>query len=189
MLRLQPFPNDEDLMHRLTNVFKDYGYEGASLSILSKATGLEKSSLYYRFPEGKKQMAEEVLTFTQSWIEENILEKLKEDISAEKKLALFSKQIGNIYDNGKDSCLLNMLSTTKYEDNPFAELINATFKSLKSALENIAMQAGVNKKQAKLRAETVLVEIQGALVLSRATGTCEPFKHMQRRLPEILLHS
>ncbi len=55
---------DEDLMHRLSEVFKEYGYEGASLAILSQASGLKRPSLYHRFPRGKQQMAEEVLSFT-----------------------------------------------------------------------------------------------------------------------------
>ncbi|MEM8810542.1 MAG: TetR/AcrR family transcriptional regulator, partial [Cyanobacteria bacterium P01_G01_bin.38] len=35
---------------KLTPVFRRYGYEGASLSMLSKATGLGKASLYHHFP-------------------------------------------------------------------------------------------------------------------------------------------
>ena len=41
---------DQDLMQRLSCVFRDVGYDGASLSILSEATGLKKASLYHRFP-------------------------------------------------------------------------------------------------------------------------------------------
>ena len=35
--------DNETLIRKLTQVFRDYGYEGASLTNLSKATGLKKS--------------------------------------------------------------------------------------------------------------------------------------------------
>lgn len=178
---------DVDLIHRLSAVFKDYGYEGASLAVLSEITGLKKPSLYHRFPRGKEQMAEEVLAFTYAWLEENILEPLKGGKTPDDKMALFVDQIGKLYNHGRDACLLNMLSTTKSKDNPFAKAIYATFESLKAALSDIAVQKGLGQKEAHLRAENVLIEIQGALVFSRGTGKTAPFERMLQRLPHILL--
>jgi len=51
---------DDDLICKLTDVFRNVGYDGASLAVLADATGLKKASLYHRFPGGKEQMAEEV---------------------------------------------------------------------------------------------------------------------------------
>ena len=42
--------NEDELLDRLTDVFRTYGYEGASLSKISEATGLQRASLYHRFP-------------------------------------------------------------------------------------------------------------------------------------------
>ena len=53
--------SQNDVIQSLLEVFRKVGYDGASLQQLANATGLKKSSLYHRFPEGKKQMAEEVL--------------------------------------------------------------------------------------------------------------------------------
>ena len=43
---------DNQLLDKLTEVFRLYGYEGASLSRISKVTGLQRASLYHRFPGG-----------------------------------------------------------------------------------------------------------------------------------------
>src|SRR5260370_8776623 len=51
----------DEIIDRLFTVFRDRGFEGASLADLSRATGLGKSSLYHHFPRGKEQMAEAVL--------------------------------------------------------------------------------------------------------------------------------
>eukprot|EP01034_Spumella_vulgaris_P003226 gene3226-4166_t len=42
------FPEDVD--RKLTEVFTRFGYDGASMELLSQATGLKKASLYHRFP-------------------------------------------------------------------------------------------------------------------------------------------
>ncbi len=63
----------------VSEVFRRVGYDGASLEELAKATGLKKSSLYHRFPEGKRQMATEVLRFAGQWVKENITDVLKRD--------------------------------------------------------------------------------------------------------------
>ena len=39
-----------DVLPLLAEVFREHGYEGASLSLISKATGLGKGSLYHFFP-------------------------------------------------------------------------------------------------------------------------------------------
>jgi len=48
---------DAQLTDALTDVFRTYGYEGATLSRISEATGLQRASLYHRFPGGKEAMA------------------------------------------------------------------------------------------------------------------------------------
>ncbi|MEO0971892.1 MAG: helix-turn-helix domain-containing protein, partial [Pseudomonadota bacterium] len=53
--------NDDDLLDRLSSVFREVGYEEASMALLASASGLKKASLYHRFPGGKEQMAREVL--------------------------------------------------------------------------------------------------------------------------------
>src|SRR5687767_7960924 len=55
-----PLVSDKELLERLTGVFRRHGYDGASLSVIAAATGLQRSSLYHRFPGGKEQMAAEV---------------------------------------------------------------------------------------------------------------------------------
>jgi TetR/AcrR family transcriptional repressor of lmrAB and yxaGH operons len=50
-----------DIIPALAEVFREHGYEGASLALLGDATGLGKGSLYHFFPNGKEEMAAAVL--------------------------------------------------------------------------------------------------------------------------------
>ena len=60
--------NEDELLDRLTDVFRTYGYEGASLSRISEVTGLQRASLYHRFPGGKEDMAKAVLSRAGQWL-------------------------------------------------------------------------------------------------------------------------
>ena len=53
--------NKSALAERLSAVFCENGYEGASLSGLAEACELSKASLYHHFPNGKVDMANAVL--------------------------------------------------------------------------------------------------------------------------------
>ncbi len=180
---------DEELMRRLALVFQSHGYEGASLATISQATGLKKPSLYHRFPRGKEQMAEEVLRHAGEWIDRNLLDPLRAPASPRQRAELFATRIGSLYHRGKDSCLLNLLSVTKSEDNPFAGMIHETFRRLSRSLSQVARDAGADPKDARLRAEEVLIAIQGALVLSRGIGSTAPFRRMQKKIPDLLVAS
>ncbi len=55
-----------DVLPQLAEVFRAHGYEGATLALISDATGLGKGSLYNFFPGGKQQMARAIYSMTRS---------------------------------------------------------------------------------------------------------------------------
>lgn len=102
--------NDVQLVTRLAEVFRTHGYEGASLSLISQRTGLQRASLYHRFPEGKLQMAEAVL----DWVDErfigHVLAPLSEAGEPSQRVAETAKRLDGYFDGGRNSCLLDVLS-------------------------------------------------------------------------------
>ena len=68
---------DETIAQLLT-VFRRYGYEGATLTRLSEATGLGKASLYHHFPKGKEEIAAAVLNYTNNSMTANIIAPLRD---------------------------------------------------------------------------------------------------------------
>jgi len=169
--------DDETLIQRLTQVFRDYGYEGASLTILSKATGLKKASLYHRYPGGKEQMALEVLNSAGKWVGENIVAPLNSDQTPEKKIKYLAKKLDEFYIGGKGACLLNMLASPD---------INSGFQVWIKSLTNVLVESGFDPKESKRRAENTIAMMQGTLVISRGMNDTKPFKNFLKSLPNIL---
>ncbi|TCL07496.1 TetR/AcrR family transcriptional regulator [Sodalis ligni] len=178
---------DDVLIERLSKKFKDVGFEGASMSMLSSAAGLTKSSLYHRFPNGKEQIAEEVLKHTRHFLDDEVFPILNGSLPPAEKMDLFASSMSKIYLNGAESCLLNMLSPPRNETNSCGNAIAETFRQLLEGLANVAKESGATADSAQIRAEQVLVELQGALVVARGISDLAIFKRMLHRLPNIIL--
>lgn len=179
--------DDEALIAALSDVFRDYGYEGASLARLAEASGLQKASLYHRFPGGKQQMAEEVLAAAFAWLETKILGPLKERGAPSERLQNVAAELRAFYDCGRKGCLLNMLAAPKGQDGPFADAIRSAFDVLIGAFAGLAREAGAKPATARRRAESVVAQLQGSLVLSRGLGDERPFERFLADLPAALI--
>lgn len=175
------------LLQRLSAVFRDMGYEGASLTQLAAAAQLKKASLYHRFPGGKEQMANEVLANADKWLRENVLDVLRGDLPPERRVRRAMRAFDEYYNGGMAPCLTNMLSAANANDGPFGEPIRKLLESLIEGLEVVARDSGHNEKQARIRAERSVVRLQGSLVVSRALGNKAAFKDFLRTLPAQLL--
>lgn len=178
---------DDELMRQLSNVFRETGFQAASLSALSKATGLKRASLYHRFPGGKEQMAREVLADALDWLRGHILEPLRRDGPPAERLAEVIAELDYFYGAGRKSCLLNMLSSPFIEQGPFSADIRHAFSALIAALSRVAMDAGIDERSARQRAERATALLQGSLVLSRGLGSTHPFENFLDSLPDELI--
>ncbi len=175
----------EDAVAAITAVFREFGYDGASLSRLSEASGLGRSSLYHHFPNGKEDMAAAAVAHLAGLATDGILAPLDGEGDATARVKAAAAGISKFYDGGRANCLANLLSIGEA-----ATAAPGAAKSLISALENafeqVAVDAGFAQKEARIRAEQAIVEIEGALVVSRAAGNNAPFQRALGRLPEIL---
>ena len=188
MARTQTIP-DSALVDRLARVFRDQGFEGASLSGLASAAGLQKASLYHRYPGGKAQMAEEVMAATLAWYEREIFAALKGPGSPGERLKIAAERLDAFYAGGRKACLLNMLSAPHEADSPFRTGIAAAFDAIAAAFAGLAAEAGASPDDARQRAERVVMLLQGSLVMSRGLRSEKPFQSFLAMLPrEILGH-
>jgi len=178
----------DEVIDRLTEVFRTVGYEGATLGMLAEATGLEKASLYHRFPGGKQEMAEAVLAAADQWLRGHVLEPLGGSDPPKKRLNAMVRQLDAFYAGGEQPCLLNSLSLGS-KDDLFQQHIASAFKQWIAAVSQVLREAGYSKPRAEREAEQAIATIEGALVMARGTGSTEPFRRVLRQLPDRLVAS
>ena len=176
----------EKAIAKLIPIFRQYGYEGATLSRLSKATGLGRSSLYHHFPKGKEEMATEVLAYVHQCFETMILAPLHSNDEPDQRLRIMCKNLDQFYSQGQETCLLNVISFGEGND-LFHTSIQQSLKTWIEELAKVLVEAGIEPNIAHSRAEEAVILIQGALVLVRGLDDTTPFQRVMASLPERLL--
>jgi len=175
-----------DVLPALGEVFREHGFEGASLSIIGERTGLGKGSLYHFFPGGKEEMAAAVLGEIDGWFAQNIFTPLRTDQDAARAIAHMFEAVQDYFKSGRQVCLVGAFALTESRDR-FAERIRGYFAAWNDALQGALMRAGHGPKKARRRAEECLAAIQGALVLARAMNDPAIFQRTIERLKSRLL--
>jgi AcrR family transcriptional regulator len=169
-----------DLLAPLGECFREHGYEGASLTRISEATGLGKGSLYHFFPGGKAEMMEAVLEDVTWWFEAKVFAPL-ETMSAASGIRTMCDAVLAYFESGRRVCLVGVLALADTRD-AFSAAIAGYFRRWMSALTKSFERAGSRRKLAVARAREVVYEIQGALVLSRALDDQGVFRSAVERI-------
>jgi TetR/AcrR family transcriptional repressor of lmrAB and yxaGH operons len=178
--------SDEELLGSAAEVFRSHGFEGTTLKLLSNATGLEKASLYHRFPGGKEQIAIAVAERVNGWFTTNVFEPLKGQGSAAKRVRHVAQKLQQFYGDGTKSCTLDTLSLPGGSD-ALAQVLRGGLLAWIEAFTQIAKESSHTTAAARARAEQAIVELEGSLVVSRVLGQNRLFLKLIERLPSLLL--
>ncbi len=178
--------HEDELLNRLTDVFRMYGYEGASLSLISESTGLQRASLYHRFPGGKEEMAKAVLDRAGQWLATRVLAPLSGPGKPAERIQKMAQELHRFYQGGQASCLLDSLSFG-FETNAIQEHIRKGMAAWIEALTKIAREAGVPAKKSRQQAQDAISRIQGSLVVARVLKDYGSFERTLTELPMVLL--
>ncbi|GBR46448.1 TetR/AcrR family transcriptional regulator [Neokomagataea thailandica] len=151
----------------LAEVFREYGYEGTSIGLITQATGLGKGSLYNLFPGGKAEMMTTVLTDIKTWFETHIYAPLQAEPHTPTSIQSMLDAVTRYFHSGQRVCLMGVLATGHQRDQ-FSETIAHYFttwiETLTASLERIHLP----HHDARHLAEETVLQIQGAIILSRA---------------------
>ena len=176
-----PLLTKPEILARLMDLFRDKGFDGASLAAISESTGLGKSSLYHHFPNGKEEMAHEVLAYLDAQLAAAVFDPLRGAGTPRKKLDRMLDAIDRFYEGGKKACLLERLCASV--DAPrFRRPLGQAFTTWIEAVEALGIEAGVPRATARRRAEDLVVRIEGALVVCAGTGSTDVFARAIRDL-------
>jgi AcrR family transcriptional regulator len=112
MLRMSESPVKLELIANSGEVFRQRGYEGATLSVLSRACGLGKASLYHHFPGGKDEMADVLLQRAVAQLNALAYRHLDRPAPWNQRLSGFVDGFASYCENGTRNCLVAELTAT-----------------------------------------------------------------------------
>lgn len=158
---------DQELVERLLGAFREVGYDGISMSELGKIVGIQKASLYHRFPNGKLEMAKAVLDYIETESQTSIVNVLKS--SSQKpgpRLKTAFTAIDVLYEGGRLNCILRALSLGSSAE-VFREQIARIFSGWIEGFTQIGQEVGKTPQEALRLAQQVVIRVQGVLIVSR----------------------
>lgn len=171
-----------DAITRVAEVFRELGFEGASLFEITERTGLSKGSLYHFFPEGKEGMAAEILADVDGWFVREVFELLERG-EPRAAIAQMWRTVDSYFRSGRRVCLLGAFALDETRDR-FAKPIRLYFRRWIESLDGALVRAGVDAATARSLAEDIVGSIQGALTLARALKEDAVFGRTLARLQQ-----
>ncbi|MQA21903.1 TetR/AcrR family transcriptional regulator [Rugamonas rivuli] len=174
-----------DVIPLLAEVFRTYGFEGASLARISEGTKLGKGSMYNFFPGGKDEMADAVLAEIDGWFRDQVFQPLRTADDAAQGIERMFVAVGRYFLSGRKVCLVGVFALG-HERDRYALKVQGYFAEWVGALAAALVRTGRDADTAQELAEDAVGGIQGALVLARAADEPALFmrtlERMQRRL-------
>lgn len=169
----------------LLRLFRQYGYDGATLAKISEATGLGKASLYHHFPGGKDEMVESVMDYLDRWLDQNILQTLNRPGDPLSRLQYMCDRFSEVYEGGKQPCLSAILLLGSARD-VFHDRVQTIYRVWIDAIANVLIETGMDENLAQQRGEDAVIAFQGALILAQGLGDPAPFQRVIQQLPQQL---
>ncbi len=163
-----------EIAQALTVVFESRGYDGASLALLSKASGLSKASLYHHFGRGKEDMAAYVLGLAGIKLQKHILGPLNSEKTGRERILASFEGAGLYYSGDTPVCLMNSLMLGEGQ-HLFGAQVAKAVSVWKEGLSSAYAETSGNEK-AGVWAASVIERIQGALIMCRIAQSRAPLE-------------
>jgi TetR/AcrR family transcriptional regulator, lmrAB and yxaGH operons repressor len=170
----------------LLKLFRQFGYEGVTISKISQATGLGKASIYHHFPGGKAEMAAAALAQVNQWLEKNIVEILGGQAPPIDQFQAMCEEANRFFNEGQNSCLWAFFVLEQSSDALFQSQISWAFSRWIDSIAQVLTTAGLEATLARQRGEDAMIAIQGALILSHGLKDFAPFQRVLQQLPRRL---
>jgi TetR/AcrR family transcriptional regulator, lmrAB and yxaGH operons repressor len=151
----------------VSRTFRRFGYEGATMRLLSEGTGLGRSSLYHYFPNGKVEMAHAALDCVERFLQRDFANALAARGPSRDRIGPILKLLLDYYEEGSIGCLLGAL---RFQDCP--EDIARRVAALTELWIGIVAEffEARGDGDARAAAERAVILIQGALIVVGSSG-------------------
>jgi TetR/AcrR family transcriptional regulator, lmrAB and yxaGH operons repressor len=169
----------------LLQLFRQYGYDGATLTRISEATGLGKASLYHHFPGGKDEMVQAVMDYLEQWLATNVLPSLQGDATAVEKLERMCDRLSELYEAGQQPCMSATLLLGSARD-LFHDRVQARYCAWIGSVAEVLVNAGLDLTTAQQRGEDMVIALQGSLIVAQGLNRPEIFQRSLQQLPQQL---
>jgi TetR/AcrR family transcriptional regulator, lmrAB and yxaGH operons repressor len=175
------------MVRSAASLIRSRGVSATSFSDVLADSGAPRGSIYHHFPDGKRQLAEDAI----SWTSERVLAHLRagnpQSPSAvlERFIAMWRQVV--VTSGATAGCVVaGVAIDTGPDETGVMEVVRATFRSWAAALAQELEAVGVPSQRAMPIALATLAGMEGALILCRAEGNVKPLDAVAKELMRLL---
>jgi AcrR family transcriptional regulator len=166
------------MIHAASELFRQRGYHATAFSDVVEESGAPRGSIYFHFPGGKRELAREAAARAADEIEDMVHQAASHAHDPASLIqALAEIQVQRLEASGY--CSGCAIATMVLELAPHDEELSAEFDKVfarwRTALVGHLRSWDVGAQRAAALADLIMAVFEGALVLSRAARSSEPF--------------
>ena len=167
------------MLQAAAELFRQRGYHATTFSDVVRDSGAPRGSTYFHFPGGKAELAREAIARAGDELEEMTGEAARHaDDPGSLVRALAQILAGRLERSGYLSgcAIATMVLELAPGDEEFSADFDRVFARWRASLVARLVPQGIAPDRAAVLADLTISSLEGALVLSRAARSVEPFK-------------
>jgi TetR/AcrR family transcriptional repressor of lmrAB and yxaGH operons len=183
-------PNTRDiLLGAMAACLQEHGYRSTSTTQILAETGVSRGSLYFHFPDGKQALAAAAVQVAgkhvSSWINTEFAAAPNAATAAGRLIESFAK---TLYDSQfTKGCPVALCALEAGEQEPDLQLaVRSAYADWQDSIRAGLMSHGIGPRAALQFAQLALLQIEGALLMARATRSLAPLKLAKSSIVELV---
>jgi len=166
------------MIHAASELFRLRGYHATAFSDVVEESGAPRGSIYFHFPGGKQELAREAIARAADEIEDMVHQaasRAHDPASLIQALAEIQVQRLEASSYCSGCAIATMVLELAPQDDELSAEFDKVFTRWRTALIGHLRRWGVDPQRAAALADLIMAVFEGALVLSRAARSSEPF--------------
>lgn len=169
-------------------LIREHGARATSIDDVLAHSGAPRGSVYHHFPGGREELVEEATAFAGEFVDA----RLRAAREGAEPLAAFDEFLAGyrrdlIASGFRVGCPVAAVAIEAREDgDPITDRAGSVFEGWTTGLAAAFADAGMAKQRAAELAEFAIAAAEGAIVISRARRSIEPFDRARAELTALL---
>jgi TetR/AcrR family transcriptional repressor of lmrAB and yxaGH operons len=179
----------DTLIDATCDLLEAQGYHATGLSKILEVSGAPKGSLYYYFPEGKEELAEEAVERAGGLVAERIRAGLAGKAQPANAMRQFVLRIADAVEASgfrAGGPLQSVALETANSSQRLNAACQAAYGRLQQAFADRLVQGGYAPGRAAALATFITAAVEGGIILSRTFHTGDPLRQVARELGRLL---
>ncbi len=179
----------EDIIETTCALLESQGYHATGLNQILKESDAPKGSLYYYFPEGKEELAEEAIRRTAERVEKNIRAQLAKHDDYIMAISSFIRTIASYiseYEFKAGGPLTTLALESANTSERLTKACDRAYSSWCGVFSDILEENGHTTARAASLAHLIISVIEGATVLSRTERSTQPIEDAAEEIAKLL---